>query len=275
MTTDTDPRVRQAMRLNLLYGGNALQAYLAAEFAKVPRALDDHPPSRLCDCAACTPHFTQPCGMGSSAPVEAVPRHRIGFMNGVLPASRMHELWNEAEPTPSGQDPMSRFTWQLSVFAESATREAAALATTPPQAGKTENEIDRLETEVARLTAELSCTQGAYDTAAIEVERLAAELEERDRLLRSSVPERLQGQASPVAAVQGYIFELQDELQEVRKDAAIHRGGERPSVGWYWMRWDVDSPSMSPWTILNTFPGPVGETTEWVGPLKAPEAPKP
>ena len=68
------------------------------------------------------------------------------------------------------------------------------------------------------------------------------------------------------------IIERDSELEEARKDAPIHRGGERPSDGWYWMRWHVDGPEPTPWALLNTFAGPMLETTEWVGPLKPPAA---
>jgi len=51
------------------------------------------------------------------------------------------------------------------------------------------------------------------------VPELIAEVEESDRLLRASVPDRWKGCTSPVGAVQSYIAELEAEVERLRADA--------------------------------------------------------
>jgi hypothetical protein len=147
-------------------------------------------------------------------------------------------------------------------------------ATTPPQAGKTENEIDRLETEVARLTAELAQANAMCESLAASVQDLAnakAAVDEAHAIeladekavvdvLRSELQDRLQKQRAAEA-----------ELREVRKDA---------------MRLDWLLPNLHPATWGMEFPGGY----EWDSPAEllakwrtaidaelaaAPKAPKP
>lgn len=55
----------------------------------------------------------------------------------------------------------------------------------------------------------ISVTLGAFRALQDEVRRLDAALDDQDRVLRSSVPERWKDCTSPVGAVQGYIAELE------------------------------------------------------------------
>jgi uncharacterized small protein (DUF1192 family) len=167
MTTDTDSRVAEAMRLHKVstrshHVWQTLRA-LGEQDERAQAAVDDH--------TALMTYLAAEFAKVSSAPVVAV----VWQWRQLFEGGRTNEWLNCTRE-------------QAEKFGAETDAEARALgviAITPPQAGKTENEIDRLETEVARLTAELNCTQGAYDTAAVEVERLEAELQEARKIVQA------------------------------------------------------------------------------------------
>jgi hypothetical protein len=98
-------------------------------------------------------------------------------------------------------------------------------ATTLPQAGKTENEIDRLETEVARLTAELADEKAVNEHQRSELQdrlqkQRAAEAElTKERADTNWLRTNLEGLSSEKGAALRWAESLQAELEEARKDA--------------------------------------------------------
>jgi histone H3/H4 len=59
----------------------------------------------------------------------------------------------------------------------------------------------------------------ALIAAADALESQAKQIQDWDRILRSSVPEQHKDCTSPVGAVQNYIAELEEQIQELTKDA--------------------------------------------------------
>jgi hypothetical protein len=137
-----------------------------------------------------------------------------------------------------------------------AFKTALAVAKLAPSSGRVainasallslDEELSEKFDEIVRLTAELAQANAMCESLAVSVQDLAN---------------------AKAAVDEAHAI----ELREVRKDPVIHRGGYLPAEGWYWMRWHAKGP----WTIISTYAGERLPTTEWVGPLRSPEAPKP